>query len=63
MGATIQDKAYHKKVNIEFAEAMYTEMVTKRYGVKMNCGHGNEYTLLRKEILDLKEKKDINLTI
>ncbi len=63
MSATIQDIRYHRKVNIEFADAMYAKMVTKRYGVEMCCGKEHEYIILRKQILDLNEKKDLEITL
>ena len=63
MTATVQDIKYHRKVNIEFADAVYAEMVSKRYGIEVCCGKEHEYTILRKEILDLNEMKHSEIII
>ena len=46
--------AYVEKVNCSFAEALYKEVVAKRYGITVCCEEEENKYLIRKYLMDLK---------
>lgn len=44
---------YHEKVNCKFSEAVYQEMIAKRFGLKSCCDIDSEKYEIKKELLNL----------
>jgi hypothetical protein len=49
---------YTEKTNCKFANAVYNQMIVKRYGVKMCCDLDVDKWDIKKQILDLKALYD-----
>jgi len=50
---TTKQLDYHHKVNSEFAEAVYQEMASARYGIEFCCSKDLDKWSIKKELLDL----------
>lgn len=52
---------HHINVNSAFSEAVYQQMVSKRYGISFCCQSDLKIQQYAKEVLSLTEQRDINL--
>lgn len=52
---------YVEKVNCNYAEALYKEVISKRYGIKICCQEDKLKWEIKKQLLDLKALYDPNL--
>jgi hypothetical protein len=52
---------YVEKVNCSYAEALYNEVISKRYGIKICCQEDKLKWEIKKHLLDLKSLYDPNL--
>ena len=61
MSDTIYNIEHHDKINASFAESVYQQMVSKRYGMQFCCERDLKRDAIRKEQLDLSSKLDVDL--
>lgn len=54
---------YTEKVNCRFGEAMYNDMLVKRYGITPCCREDDQKWIIKKQLLDLKVLYDPSLCV
>jgi hypothetical protein len=54
---------YTEKVNCRFAQAMYSHMLVRRYGITLCCAQDDLKWRIKKQLLDLKALYDSNLCV
>lgn len=62
MGNSSTDINHNNRLNTEFAEAVYQQMASIRFGIKFCCAKDLNSLIIRKEQLSLRQEGYIEIT-